>query len=499
MIFQNVVSLLVILHVVVAQENIEEKIFEQKLDHENSSSTTTWRQRYLENRQFFKPGGPIFVYYGGPTHSPFSPTVLQTGSMTTYAKEQGANLVALESRYYGRSRPTLDLSEENLRRYLSLKQKREDYAEFVRWLKRQPDFTNSKIVGFGSGLIGSLVLDVMNTYSDGVVDIGVISSAPVEYRYEVPEYVEKMVELLNTSHPECYDSIHDTLICFERLSKGEECQGHVFKDLKNMFNLCGDIDQENALDISTLRLLSLRTIATVMSTNDPDPNASYNTEKMCRALEDNSTNLTHFERSALEVRKISSFSKQPCVEARFDKVIGALHNSSWDSPAVLSGQRQTMWLRCSQTAMIRTPVGFRMSDNGQFIVTTIEEMCNRLFNISSEQMKHNSQEVNQLHGSRRLPSKCAVFVTGSDDLFQNVSVTTQSEVGNCNRAYLIPGASFAKNTGEIKPEGMSYPPALRMSQLEIGSIIGSWLSSGNCCLPQVKEFYENPSKIFDLF
>lgn len=106
-----------------------------------------------------------------------------------------------------------DLSEENLRRYLSLKQKREDYAEFVRWLKRQPDFTvqnlcinkndikntmqllncldyicaqNSKIVGFGSGLIGSLVLDVMNTYSDGVVDIGVISSAPVEYRYEVP-------------------------------------------------------------------------------------------------------------------------------------------------------------------------------------------------------------------------------------------------------------------------------------------------------------------------
>lgn len=44
-----------------------------------------------------------------------------------------------------------------------------------------------------------------------------------------------MVELLNTSHPECYDSIHDTLICFERLSKGEECQGHVFKDLKNMF------------------------------------------------------------------------------------------------------------------------------------------------------------------------------------------------------------------------------------------------------------------------
>lgn len=54
-------------------------------------------------------------------------------------------------------------------------------------------------------------------------------------------------------------------------------------------------------------------------------------------------------------------------------------------------------------------------------------------------MKHNSQEVNQLHGSRRLPSKCAVFVTGSDDLFQNVSVTTQSEVGNCNRAYLIPG------------------------------------------------------------
>lgn len=52
MIFQNVVSLLVILHVVVAQENIEEKIFEQKLDHENSSSTTTWRQVSIQRLVF---------------------------------------------------------------------------------------------------------------------------------------------------------------------------------------------------------------------------------------------------------------------------------------------------------------------------------------------------------------------------------------------------------------------------------------------------------------
>lgn len=100
---------------------------------------------------------------------------------------------------------------------------------------------------------------------------------------------------------------------------------------------------------------------------------------MCRALEDNSKNLTHFERLAGEVQKIHRFSKEPCMEARFDHIVHGLSNVTWEAPAVVSGQRQMTWLRCAQAAMIRTPAAFELHDKGQFAVTMISELCGRLF------------------------------------------------------------------------------------------------------------------------
>lgn len=46
---------------------------------------------------------------------------------------------------------------------------------------------------------------------------------------------------------------------------------------------------------------------------------------------------------------------------------------------------------------------------------------------------------------------------------------------------------------------MSYPPSLRMTQVAIGSLIGEWLLTGNCCSPLAKELYQSPPEIFDLF
>jgi hypothetical protein len=63
-------------------------------------------QRYLESKEHFKPGGPIFIGFAGPPYAPLLPVSLQKGSMVDYAKEQGAALILLEARYYGESRPT---------------------------------------------------------------------------------------------------------------------------------------------------------------------------------------------------------------------------------------------------------------------------------------------------------------------------------------------------------------------------------------------------------
>jgi len=63
-------------------------------------------QRYLETLEFYKPGGPIFVIFGGPFYGPVNEDVLTKGATAVYAKQQGAAMVLLEVRYFGKSRPT---------------------------------------------------------------------------------------------------------------------------------------------------------------------------------------------------------------------------------------------------------------------------------------------------------------------------------------------------------------------------------------------------------
>jgi hypothetical protein len=55
----------------------------------------------------------------------------------------------------------------------------------------------------------------------------------------------------------------------------------------------------------------------------------------------------------------------------------------------------------------------------------------------------NTEKANKIYGARQIPSQCAIFATGGDDLFKAFAVQSQSDAGNCNRAFLIEGASFA--------------------------------------------------------
>jgi len=61
----------------------------------------------MENGEYFKPGGPIFISFGGtPIYAKVSEEAVTKGSMVHHAKEQGAFIVQLEARYFGKSRPT---------------------------------------------------------------------------------------------------------------------------------------------------------------------------------------------------------------------------------------------------------------------------------------------------------------------------------------------------------------------------------------------------------
>jgi hypothetical protein len=61
-------------------------------------------QRYYENAEFYKPGGPLFIFVGGEWE--ISPGFILGGHMYDMAKEQGGYQFYTEHRYYGKSYPT---------------------------------------------------------------------------------------------------------------------------------------------------------------------------------------------------------------------------------------------------------------------------------------------------------------------------------------------------------------------------------------------------------
>ncbi|KAJ6625679.1 putative serine protease K12H4.7, partial [Pseudolycoriella hygida] len=102
--------------------------FEQILDHFNPTNVATWKQRFYTNKEYYEPGGPVFLMIGGEGEA--TAKWMVSGAWIQYAKEHKALCFQLEHRFYGQSHPTEDLSTENLA-YLSSEQALADLAYFI--------------------------------------------------------------------------------------------------------------------------------------------------------------------------------------------------------------------------------------------------------------------------------------------------------------------------------------------------------------------------------
>lgn len=136
-------------------------------------------QRYLENNEHYKPGGPVFILVGGEWSDIFPPILLsKNGSYyNDLAKEHNAILFCNEHRYYGKTRPFPDNSIQNLQ-YNNLDQSLADTAEFIRFIKKtRSELQDAKIILLGLSYSGGLVTWFQHLYP-GLVD-GAWSSSGV--------------------------------------------------------------------------------------------------------------------------------------------------------------------------------------------------------------------------------------------------------------------------------------------------------------------------------
>lgn len=136
-------------------EVVDVKWIEQRLDNFDPQNEQFWQMRYMENNFFLQDRGPIFIFVGGETE--IVQGWLLGGHMRDMARALNGTMFYTEHRYYGKSRPTSDITTDNLK-YLTVDQALADLAHFISHVKATiPQLQDSQVILVGASYAASMV------------------------------------------------------------------------------------------------------------------------------------------------------------------------------------------------------------------------------------------------------------------------------------------------------------------------------------------------------
>eukprot|EP00929_Paragymnodinium_shiwhaense_P064399 TRINITY_DN32245_c0_g1_i2.p1 TRINITY_DN32245_c0_g1~~TRINITY_DN32245_c0_g1_i2.p1 ORF type:complete len:497 (-),score=117.79 TRINITY_DN32245_c0_g1_i2:218-1708(-) len=171
---------------------------DQTLDHFGAGNArTSWKQRYYANFDFYKPGGPVFLYIGG--EGPLTATSV-TGRTVNFefAKRMNGATVALEHRFYGASQPFDSLETEHLT-YLTSRQALHDLAQFQKWFTKQHSLESSKFFCMGGSYPGNLAAWYRLTFPELTAGCWA-ASGPVHAVEDWPGFGEMVWKAMSTNY-----------------------------------------------------------------------------------------------------------------------------------------------------------------------------------------------------------------------------------------------------------------------------------------------------------
>jgi hypothetical protein len=145
-----------------------------------------------------------------------------------------------------------------------------------------------------------------------------------------------------------------------------------------MHSLCDELNPSEYLDSVGLRVEVIKNVGGVLLLNNPDPNFPYNVNKMCAALANTSNGLSSMDKLAGEVRNILAIRKQECLDFK-EKILKKLQSEEWETPGTKSGERQTLFLRCTTALNSRTLDALGLGNEGKIVTNHTLEFCKRLF------------------------------------------------------------------------------------------------------------------------
>merc|ERR1719242_2978591 len=235
-------------------QDFPEQFLDQLLDHFDATNTKRWPQRYWENLNVYAGEGLAFLHIGGEAEA--NPRWLDYGAWYKWAQENGAALFVLEHRFYGESKPTEDMSGENMK-YLSSRQGLEDAARFISEMNRRHNLTTW--ITFGGSYPGSLSA-WMRLRFPHLVSGSVSSSGPLFAKLDFSEYLQVVMDALDTTGPGCNVALEEALATAEMMVADEASWG----ELSSLFSTCTPLDGNVENDVKSFMELLIDNLAGIV-------------------------------------------------------------------------------------------------------------------------------------------------------------------------------------------------------------------------------------------
>jgi hypothetical protein len=438
-------------------ENVKEYYFQQKLDHYNNQEKRTWNQRYYVNDTFYNPNtkGPIFFELGG--EGDLSPFFVTGTSTVQFAQKFGALVVSLEHRFYGKSKPTNDLSTSNLQ-YLSSQQALADAAYFILEFKKTRNAEQSDVVTFGCSYSGALAAWFRIKYPHITVG-SVASSAPVLATLDFFQYLDVVEQSLSYFVGiECDNKIQEATNTIENLLKSDQGK----RQLEQKFNTCDHLVSDK--DIATFLSNIIGDFQGVVQYNDESK--PMNVKKVCDIMTSNNTDPV-----AAYAKVASLFSDNQCLNVSYSKMIQQLQDTVTYSVGGV-GLRQWTYQSCNEFGYFQTTDSKNQPFGDLVPIDYYVQSCIDAFGIDLNPAER-VNFTNDYYGGNTLPPTGPTniaFVNGNIDPWHSLSIT--ADVSNTLKAIYIDGTAHCRNVYQINSNS---PQPLVEAVAKVQRTIGEWL------------------------
>ena len=324
-------------------EAFPEQWLDQIRDHFDATNTARWPQRYWENLEEYRGEGLAFLHIGGEAEA--SPGWLNYGAWYKWAQENGAAMFVLEHRFYGQSKPTEDMSTENMK-FLSSRQGLADAGHFISAMNQR--YNLSTWITFGGSYAGSLSA-WMRLRFPHLVTGSVSSSGPLLAKLDYYEYLQGVARALDTTGPGCNLAIREAVTRLVRMVQTKE----TWQELSRKFKLCSSLDGQNMLDVMNLEYLLFEILGFTVQFDDRN---QTNIATLCALMTNTLPNVSlpdPVDRLAYVNAMKMKLTGEQCVDHTYQTFLRALTNITWppggsDQKYPKIWSRQWTWQSCTE-------------------------------------------------------------------------------------------------------------------------------------------------------